>query len=92
MNEFIRDVEAKVTSQLDQQRNRLYSLDILMQAFLCVAMVGVTIKAFLSCNLNFQFMHELPWFDVVHSVTLGGLMALWLAFCAAMVWLGILQF
>ena len=92
MNEFIRDVEAKVTSQLDQQRNRLYSLDILMQAFLCVSMVGVTIHAFFSVNLNYQFMEELPWFDVVHSVTLGGLMALWLVFCAAMVWLGILQF
>ncbi|EFJ48432.1 Mg2+ transporter protein [Volvox carteri f. nagariensis] len=80
LDEYIKDTEDLVTIKLDQHRNQLITIDLLLTSFTVVLNLMTVVGGYFGMNLNSNLQEEPHLFKaVVLSTTLGGI-ALFVAF------------
>ncbi|GIL57731.1 hypothetical protein Vafri_12881 [Volvox africanus] len=74
LDEYIKDTEDLVTIKLDQHRNQLITIDLMLTSFTTVLNVMTVVGGYFGMNLNSKLQEAAHLFKVVVlSTTLGGL-------------------
>ncbi|GIL90883.1 hypothetical protein Vretimale_17151 [Volvox reticuliferus] len=74
LDEYIKDTEDLVTIKLDQHRNQLITIDLMLTSFTTVLNIMTVVGGYFGMNLNSQLQEVAHLFKaVVLSTTLGGL-------------------
>ncbi len=82
LNEYIEDTEDLVNLKLDQHRNELIGIDLVLTALsLCVAMM-TAVAGYFGMNLNSGWEETPGIFNVVAVMTSSGAMLVFLGFLA----------
>ena len=90
LNEYIEDTEDLVNLKLDQHRNQLIGIDLVLTAFTTAMAVMTAVAGFFGMNLNSYIQEEPVYFQLVTVSTTLGSLAMFAAFIALMWWKGIL--
>lgn len=82
LNEYIQDTEDLVNLKLDQHRNQLIGIDLILTSFTCALAIMTAVAGYFGMNLNSYLQEEPVLFQLVTLVSLFGALSLFGAFVA----------